>query len=175
MPKRNSLTGNELKEWFFNKKDIKENGCWEWNGTINGGYGKLQICRKRLLAHRLALELYLDREVPKELEVRHMCHNSICINPLHLQEGTHKENMQDMIDANRQSKGERLSKVLTGIKHKKANGENNHKSKLVKQQILEIKNSSMSSSYLSNLYGVSRTQILRIKKGQSWKHLKMEI
>lgn len=173
MPARNNLTGKELEEWFFNKKNINETGCWEWTGVINSGYGKLQICRKRLLAHRFSLELFLKREIPKELEVRHMCHNSICINPLHLEEGTHRDNMKDMKDANRQSKGEKLSQVLKGIKHEKANGERNHKSKLTEQQILEIRNSNMSSAYLSNIYGVSRTQILRIKNGKSWRYLNM--
>lgn len=171
MPKRNNLTGKELEDWFFSKKKITENGCWEWLGTINGGYGKLQIRRQRLLAHRYSLELHLKRSIPTELEVRHMCHNSICINPLHLQEGTHSDNMKDMVEANRQSRGDKLSNVLKGINHPKANGENNHKSKLKEEDVLQIKNSNESSYELSKKYKVSSTQILRIKNGESWKHL----
>lgn len=173
MPKRNELTGKELEDWFFNKKKITEKGCWEWSGVVNGGYGKLQIRRQRLLAHRFSLELHLKRPIPKDLEVRHMCHNSICINPLHLQEGTHSDNMRDMVEANRQSKGSILSTKLKGIKHPNANGEYNHKSKLSESQVLEIKNSDKPTLELSKIYNVSKKQILRIKRGDSWKHIGM--
>jgi hypothetical protein len=171
MPKANILTGKDLESWFFNKKKITDNNCWEWTGTINGGYGKLQIQRKRLLAHRFSLELHLKREIPKNLEVRHMCHNSICINPLHLEEGTHEQNMKDMVVANRQCKGMNLSIKLKGIKHEKSRGEHNHKSKLTEEQVINIINSDKSSSKLSKEYNVSRTHILRIKNKESWKHL----
>lgn len=171
MPKRCKMNDEELEKWFFNNKKITENGCWEWSGTVNGGYGRLQVNCRRMLAHRYSLELYLKRSIPKDLEVRHMCHNSVCINPLHLQEGTHADNMKDMVDANRQSKGDVLSSKLKGVKHPKSNGEMNHKSKLTESQILEIKNSNKRKSELSLAYGVSSQQIYRIKNGKTWRHL----
>ena len=171
MPKRRKMNDEELEKWFFDKKKITESGCWEWCGTINGGYGKLQVNNKRLLAHRYSLELYLKRPIPKSLEVRHMCHNPKCINPLHLEEGTHADNMQDMVNADRQSKGEILSSKLKGVKHQKSNGENNSKSKLTETQVLEIRNNTDSASNLSKIYGVSKTQITRIKNGNSWSYL----
>lgn len=171
MPKRNNLVGEELEKWFFDQKRVTDSGCWEWTGTINGGYGKLQVRRNRLLAHRFSLELHLKHPIPKELEVRHMCHNSICINPLHLQEGTHADNMRDMVEANRQSKGEELSKRLKGVEHIKARGENNIKSKLTQEQVLQIKNDNRATSDIAKQYGVSGTQVLRIQKGTCWKHL----
>jgi hypothetical protein len=165
------MNEEELKKWFFDNKKITENGCWEWSGTVNGGYGRLQVNRRRLLAHRYALELYLKRPIPKHLEARHMCHNSVCINPSHLQEGTHADNMKDMVDADRQSKGEILSLRLKGIKHERSNGEKNHKSKLTEDQVKYIKNSKLSNIELSKSYNVSRNQILRIKNGTSWTYL----
>jgi hypothetical protein len=165
------MNNEELEKWFFDNKKITEKGCWEWSGTVSGGYGRLQVNRIRLLAHRYSLELHLKRQIPNDLEVRHMCHNSVCINPLHLQEGSHADNMKDMVDANRQSKGEILSSKLKGIKHPNSNGEKNTKSKLTETQVIDIRKSNLTTKELSNLYKISKNQVLRIKNGISWSYL----
>lgn len=168
------MSADELKTWFFQQKRVTENGCWEWTRCINAGYGKVMINARRMLVHRYSLELHLNRPIPKELEVRHMCNNPICFNPEHLQEGTHYQNMRDMVNSNRQSKGDKLSKSLKGVKHPKANGENNHKSKLTEEQVLEIlsfKGVRGMTTYLAKKYGVSRNQITSINTGKSWKHI----
>lgn len=174
MSRRPTMSEEELIKWFYNQKRVTDSGCWEWTRCINGGYGKVCINGKRMLVHRHSLELHLKRPVPKELEVRHMCHNPICFNPEHLQEGTHYQNMRDMVESNRQSKGEKLSSRLKGIKHVKANGEGNSNSKLTEDQVLEIlahNGVPGSQLYFAKLYGMSRNHIKRIQNGKSWTHL----
>jgi hypothetical protein len=171
------MNKEEFNKWFLEQKLVSEKGCWEWIGYLNGGYGSTTFKGKHLLAHRYSLSLHLNKEIDKKLEVRHMCHNTKCFNPAHLEEGTHFQNMRDMVDANRQSKGEDLSKRLKGIKHELFNGEKNHNSKLTEEQVLEIlahKGVLGSQSNLSKLYGVSKTQIERIQNGKSWKHISLE-
>ena len=174
MSRRPVMTDEELRKWFFEQRRITDNNCWEWIRGKNGGYGMTSIKGKRILVHRYSLELHLNREIPKTLEVRHMCNNPLCFNPEHLQEGTHYQNMRDMVESNRQAKGDALSKRLKGIKHTKSNGENNSNVKLTEDQVLEIlahKGVKGSQKYFANMYEVSKRQIERIQNGKSWKHI----
>jgi hypothetical protein len=167
------MTDEQLEKWFFEQKNINESNCWEWNGVINSGSGQLSVKGKRILAHRFSLQLHIKRIIPKGTEVRHMCNNPICINPEHLKEGTHYENMQDMVRSNRQAKGKFLSEKLTGIEHIKARGAGNSNVKLTEKQVIEIKTmkETISKKKLSDMYGVSSTQISRIHNGESWSYL----
>lgn len=58
------------------------------------GYVRLWNKGNRILAHRKA---YQDAygEVPKGLEIDHVCKNRSCANPLHLRVVTHTENMRN--------------------------------------------------------------------------------
>lgn len=67
--------------------------CWQWTGSINNaGYGTFSLNGKHYLVHRLAYELAVGT-IPVGLEIDHICHNYLCVNPLHLRTITHKENM----------------------------------------------------------------------------------
>lgn len=174
MPRRPNMNEEELIKWFYQQKRVTDSGCWEWTKCITGGYGRVSIFGRRILVHRYSLEVYLNRPIPRHLEVRHMCHNPICYNPEHLQEGTHYQNMRDMVESNRQSKGEKLSARLKGIKHVKAAGAENSNSKLTEEQVLEIlahKGIPRCREYLAKVYNVSIRQIERIQNGKSWTHL----
>lgn len=83
----------------------KSTDCWEWK-SISGssGYGLIKCFGKMILAHRFSYQLYKG-DIPSGLEVLHSCDNSICVNPEHLDIGTHKENMQDMIKKGRRVQG----------------------------------------------------------------------
>lgn len=64
-------------------------GCWLWMGRVNEkGYG----LSSHGLAHRFVLRL-VGREVKPPLEVDHLCRVRCCVNPLHLEAVTHKENL----------------------------------------------------------------------------------
>ncbi len=64
-------------------------GCWEWNGGINGaGYGS----SGGRGAHRIAYEMAFG-PIPDGLEIDHLCRNTICVNPDHLEAVTKLENL----------------------------------------------------------------------------------
>ena len=169
--RRQDMTDSELKEWFYNQKRLTTTGCWEWCLGMNSGYGTLRVNKKPILAHRFSLQLFLNRPIPSNIEVRHMCHNTKCYNPYHLKEGTHADNMADMVNANRQAKGKYLSDKCKPIIRDKIRGEANGKVKLTSEQVIEIRSSNMPYKELSELYSVSCTQIKRIRNRTSWKHL----
>lgn len=67
--------------------------CWYWAGQIKpNGYGALWFDSKKVYAHRFSYEVYKG-EIPRGLEIDHLCNNRLCINPDHLEAVTHRENL----------------------------------------------------------------------------------
>lgn len=80
---------------FWTKVAILENGCWQWKaGKCNGGHGlfHLQGGKKNIKAHVWAYVKHIGR-VPDGKELDHLCRNPACVNPLHLEPVTHRENI----------------------------------------------------------------------------------
>lgn len=73
-------------------------GCWNWTGScIQKGYGHFVSRGIHYVAHRESYKAFKG-PIPDGLLVRHInsCHNRKCINPDHLELGTHQDNMDDM-------------------------------------------------------------------------------
>jgi hypothetical protein len=75
----------------------KETGCWESQAChSNGGYSKVIVYidgkYRHLLKHRVA---YWQAHGEYPELVRHKCNNKACMNPSHLEKGTHKQNAYD--------------------------------------------------------------------------------
>ena len=89
--------------------------------------------------------------------VCHSCDNPACVNPDHLFLGSHGDNMADMAQKGRATKGSKLaSSVLTEeqigvIRSQYATGRYTHRSLAIE-------------------YGISHTVIGRIIRGEAWKH-----
>jgi hypothetical protein len=73
--------------------------CWIWHGRMKGQYGITTSGK----ASRVVLEIMLGRPIGARLEACHTCDNPPCVNPTHLYEGTHKQNMLDMQARKRQN------------------------------------------------------------------------
>ena len=88
-------------ETKFLRKVDKTETCWNWTGRLDiGGYGRFSRGSGHWTkAHRTAYELYKG-PIPEGLVVRHMCNNRKCVNPDHLEVGTHKDNTADMFRTN---------------------------------------------------------------------------
>lgn len=67
--------------------------CWPWIGsTADSGYGRLYFEGEVHLAHRLMfLHVHGRWPTPQAL---HLCDRPSCVNPRHLMEGDHSENMR---------------------------------------------------------------------------------
>lgn len=143
-----NMNAGELTEWFFNKLNKLDSGCWEWTGTTAGaGYGTFKFMNKRIYTHRFALEYKLGRPIENGMEAGHLCHNMLCCNPVHLYETSHAENMNDMKLAGRQTKGEK-----------------NPVSTLTDNQIIEIRalQDLFSRNDLGKMFGVKHQTISKI-------------
>lgn len=68
--------------------------CWEFTGHKGPqGYGRCVVNYVMVRPHVVALMSKLERPVAEGMEASHLCHNSKCVNPDHLVEETHVENM----------------------------------------------------------------------------------
>lgn len=71
-------------------------GCHNFLGCkTSGGYGRIRVGGVHWMAHRYALSVHLGRPLEDGCVVMHSCDNPSCVNPMHLREGTQKDNMQD--------------------------------------------------------------------------------
>lgn len=85
-----------LEERLWTKVTPGEpDACWEWTGARSPqGYGNVGIGGTSTTAQRLSWMVHYG-DIPQGLIVRHRCDNPPCVNPRHLELGTHKDNVQD--------------------------------------------------------------------------------
>ncbi len=84
---------NPERIWKFIKIPKDPNGCWIWIGCFHwNGYGQLTFDHEHYRSHRFVYE-YLVDQIPKGIELHHVCENRRCVNPFHLQPLTPKEHM----------------------------------------------------------------------------------
>jgi hypothetical protein len=105
----------------------------------------------------------LKQEDIAGLVVRHTCDNGHCVNPYHLVLGSQMDNVQDSIDRDRHSAGERhgcakvTESIVREIRAKYVRGESRWRPGNRKE--------------LEREYGLSRSQISAIVSGKRWAHV----
>lgn len=66
-------------------------GCWEWTASTARGYAQFSLWGKGKKAHRVFWEQCYGK-VPAGLQLDHLCRNTTCINPSHLEPVTPRTN-----------------------------------------------------------------------------------
>ncbi len=177
--------------WEANFRWNMETGCLEYVFPKKLGYPRITCGAEVYPAHRMAYFLYYGVD-PKEMLVRHLCHNRNCSNPRHLALGTHWDNSQDMVRAGRSQKGkihwtkrnpERLAELKEkDVWHpqkeqlKRLNGENHPKTKLTADLVREIKIRAANGEgnrALAEAFNVTHSNISAIVLGKSWAHVEV--
>lgn len=149
----NTSPGWVQRYWAKVDREERESDCWMWQGRPNSeGYGRMYVEGRLEYAHRLA---YRDEhgELPEATVIRHRCDNPLCVNPAHLDAGTHADNMNDMATRGRHGR-----------------------SKLTRRDVREIRERYQApdrptQQALADEYGVSRSSIANIVTGRYWKHV----
>jgi HNH endonuclease len=113
--------------------------CLTWRLAKNEkGYGIEKVGGKRVLAHRAAYERVYG-EIEDELELDHLCRQPDCVRVDHLEPVTHRENLR---------RGSRT--------------------KLARAEVITIRRDPRKQGVIAEEYGISQSQVSRIKRGASW-------
>jgi hypothetical protein len=149
-----------------------KDACWSWTAALNNkGYGFIwsRAHGGPILAHQASYTMTYGA-VPVGCEIIHTCDNPACVNPQHLKEATHAENMADMMRKGRQARGpEHRRKTLAGMRL----GERHPKAKLTDAQVQDIKEkraAGVAAVKLAREYGVSHQLVSQIALGRSRRH-----
>jgi len=145
----------EARDRFFSKVNKTET-CWLWTGSNNiDGYGIITFQKNRYLSHRFSW-LLAGNAIPEGHLIRHKCRNRHCVNPEHLETGTHQQNASDRIRDGTETKGNR-----------------NGKSKLTEEQVRAIRANpdNKTNREFAKEYGVHNTTIADIIHRRTWNHL----
>lgn len=80
-----------LPERFWSKCIPEPNsGCWLWLGGEANGYGRTALDGVRVYVHRAVM--MVERDIPNGMHIDHLCRNTLCCNPAHLEAVTQREN-----------------------------------------------------------------------------------
>lgn len=152
----NKVTPEEASRFW--KRVTKSDGCWEINGHLASGYGRVGIGGRQYPAHVVSWVLH-NGPLPPDKVVAHECDNPRCVRPDHLEAKTQKQNMQDMVARGRDGREKRA-------------GEKNLTSKLTDAQIAyaieSLTNKTETIRSLSLKFGVTFNCIYRIALGKRY-------
>lgn len=149
---------------FWSKVGVTpSNGqCWEWKGAVNGnGYGNFRMPeygRMNFSAHRVAYAITHATWPDEGLVVRHKCDNPLCVNPNHLETGTHQDNMTDMVIRGRHVGRDQSGEANAAAKLTQANVE----------RIRELIALRHTNTAIAKMFGVHHATISQIRRGRSW-------
>src|SRR5206468_8690555 len=93
---------------------IDSNGCYicdSHSPMKDGRYYQIKRNKTMIMLHRYTYSNY-NGEIPDGLIVRHKCDNDLCVNPNHLELGTHQDNANDKGSRGRSLKGENSSNSI---------------------------------------------------------------
>ncbi len=135
-----------------------ENGCIIWTGNKCSTYGTIGEAGKMLIASRVSWEIH-NGPIPDGLCVLHRCDIPRCVAIEHLFLGTMADNTHDMMAKGRGPSGERCGH-----------------SKMTDEKVREIRRRYAAGNIpldrLGQDYGVTRSTIGYIVRGDTWKHIK---
>ena len=84
-----------FKPWeqrYWENVEISDNGCWNWIASKGKPYGQISINLKDNSVHRVMWEQTREK-IPSGISIDHLCRNTKCVNPIHMEPVTIGENV----------------------------------------------------------------------------------
>lgn len=122
---------------------------WRWGTGTSGSlrYGAAAVGKENIRPHRLFYEQHKG-PVPKGLELDHLCRNTLCVNPDHLEAVTRAENVWRGAQSKLTRNEVRVLRLYA--EHKRSRGQN------------------LPEKALALAFGVHRTTLSGIILGKRW-------
>ena len=154
-----SYIKKSLKHRLLSRVTINKEDCWIINGSqTDKGYSRFTINYKMYTGHRASWIIH-NGPIPNKLCVLHKCDTPLCVNPNHLFLGTRADNVYDMVNKDRHTKGE-----------------NNKNAKFTPDKVVYIRylqrNSKLSNTFIAKIFNTTQQTISAIKHKIIWKHVK---
>jgi len=160
------MNDNSLQSRFWaNVNKAAPNGCWEWSGTKERGYGRFDIKGKHFKTHRISWEL-TKGIILNGLCVLHHCDNPSCVNPEHLFLGTKGDNNRDRARKGRSGKFHHPDRIRRGEKTPSA--------KLLERDVQEIRRlyaQGARQTALAHQWGICQATISQVVRRVTWLHV----
>lgn len=122
---------------------------------------------RQQLTHRIAYELSSGKTVSKDVLILHSCDNPACCNPLHLREGTNKDNASD--------RSERKRHWRDSGNYAAPRGERSHFAKLNAATVASIRSDHASKRFtyreIARNHCTTVKNVCNIVTRVSWKHV----
>lgn len=137
-----------------------EGDCWEWRGCMQGSIPMMKHDGKVANVRRLVL---IDRGVPMTgFIATYTCGNPACVNPEHTGRSTRtRMNRRIMADMNAATNTLRIKRIAEVRRRTDA--------KLSLDDVSQIRASDEKHEDLAARYGVSKSLIGRIRRGEVWR------
>lgn len=136
------------------KRSRREGECLVFTGPRDRcGYGFLTVGNRKQGTHRLSYREHVG-PIPDGMVVRHKCDNAPCMEPSHLELGSHAENQRDKV-----------------VRFRSTSGEKNPSAVLTAKTAVEIYRRIAAGETVASLageYGVGTSTIGRIRRRESW-------
>lgn len=89
-----SELNEKISAWFESGRIAEaSSGCWVWQKAKDRqGYGFIKVNGFQWRAHRLSYHLCIG-SIPEGMTIDHLCRNSSCVRPDHLEAVSNKENV----------------------------------------------------------------------------------
>lgn len=115
LPIKERVTKHSTKEGPMVPGRPEMGRCWQWlsckRESVSGThYGHVGYKGKVIGAHRLSWMAYRG-PIPEGMEIDHICHNSLCVNPDHLRLATRKQNVEHLRGAKSNNKSSGIRNV----------------------------------------------------------------
>ena len=147
---------------FWSRVDMSggPGACWPWTlSCYTAGYGQVWWEGRHRGAHVVAFAITTG-SLPAN-HVLHRCDNPPCCNPAHLFEGTHDDNMADMVQKGRQHNELKVSR-----------GSANGRAVLDEDRVRELRELAAQGAGHANLarqFGISDTHVRRVVRKVAWR------
>jgi len=150
-----TLQESTLRFWQRVQLTADETRCWLLGTGRRQTYGTHSFGKQKWYGHHFAW--FITHGYKSTMVLRHSCDTPRCVNPNHLSEGTHADNMRDKVERQRQPYGEQvwLAKLTDNDV----------------RQIRQLLQSGMKQTEVAKLFPVSSITIGQIHLKKTWRHV----